>query len=97
MRELSEISLKLRPPFTTQEWFLICKKEYGSFEAWLNYHHPKNTTEWVELFKQVFKFTGGEITKEFLMSTGYLEGAHIAECETYEKIMELQPKWMQKI
>ena len=89
--------LKIKAAIYNARVVLNLQKEYGSFEAWLNYHHPKNTTEWVELFKQVFKFTGGEITKEFLMSTGYLEGAHIAECETYEKIMELQPKWMQKI
>jgi DNA-3-methyladenine glycosylase I len=37
-------------------------------------------SQWVLLFKQTFKFTGGEITREFLVSTGYLPGAHMQDC-----------------
>jgi hypothetical protein len=33
--------------------------------------------DWVKLFKQTFRFTGGEIVGEFLMSIGYLPGAHV--------------------
>jgi DNA-3-methyladenine glycosylase I len=54
--------------------------EFGSFKAWLDHHHPMPKTDWVKLFKKTFKFTGGEITGEFLMSTGYLPGAHDADC-----------------
>ena len=50
---------------------LSLQEEHGSFEAWLDYQHPKTKEEWVKLFKKTFKFTGGEITNEFLMSTGY--------------------------
>lgn len=63
------------------------QKEYGSFKKWLDHHHPKTKLEWVKLFKNTFKFTGGEIVNEFLMSTGYLEGAHIKTCPTYAKIL----------
>src|SRR5882762_222706 len=52
------------------------QKEYGSFKKWLDHHHPKTKEEWVKLFKETFRFTGGEIVNEFLMSTGYLSGAH---------------------
>ena len=55
---------------------LALQKEYGSFGAWLDHNHPLSKSEWVKLFKKTFKFTGGEITGEFLMSTGYLPGAH---------------------
>src|SRR5882672_5166839 len=48
------------------------QKEFGSFKAWLDHHHPKTKDEWVKLLKQAFRFTGGEIVNEFLMSTGYL-------------------------
>ncbi len=54
--------------------------EFGSFKAWLDHHYPKPKADWVKLFKKTFKFTGGEITGEFLMSTGYLPGAHDMDC-----------------
>src|ERR1700690_1864035 len=55
----------------------------GSFAAWLDAHHPLEKTAWVKLFKQTFAFTGGEITGEFLLSTGYLPGAHEESCPVY--------------
>ncbi len=71
------------------------QKEHGSFKNWLQSHHPLSKEEWVKLFKKHFKFTGGEITNEFLMSTGYLKGAHIESCEIYRKILEIKPPWAQ--
>jgi DNA-3-methyladenine glycosylase I len=72
------------------------QKEAGSFRNWLDHHHPKSKDEWVKLFKNTFKFTGGEIVNEFLMSTGYLPGAHTADCPIHKKIMELAPAWKRK-
>ena len=69
------------------------QKEVGSFKAWLNGHHPKARNEWVKLFRKTFKFTGGEITNEFLMSTGYLEGSHDKNCPIYKDILKKNPKW----
>jgi DNA-3-methyladenine glycosylase I len=43
--------------------------------------------------KKTFTFTGGEIVKEFLMSTGYLPGAHEPDCPVYWKVARLQPAW----
>ena len=71
------------------------QKEFGSFENWLDHHHPKTKDEWVKLFKKTFKFTGGEITNEFLMSTSYLKGAHSEYCHIYKKILKYNPKWNQ--
>ncbi|MFA6073638.1 MAG: DNA-3-methyladenine glycosylase I [Candidatus Woesearchaeota archaeon] len=62
------------------------QKEYGSFKAWLDLNHPQKKEEWVKLFKKTFKFTGGEIVNEFLMSINYLPGAHDEDCEYYRKI-----------
>lgn len=72
------------------------QKSHGSFESWLNHHHPLTKDEWVKLFKKTFKFTGGEITNEFLMSTGYLQGAHHPDCPVYAVAAKSNPKWMEK-
>jgi len=70
------------------------QKEYGSFKKWLDAHHPLSKEEWVKLFKKNFKFTGGEIVGEFLMSCGYLPGAHIESCPVYKKLLkEHRPAW----
>ena len=70
------------------------RQSHGSFAAWLGAHHPRSKEDWVKLFKQTFVFTGGEITGEFLMSIGYLPGAHRESCPVYARIAELSPPWM---
>lgn len=72
---------------------LKLQKEHGSFYKWLCHYHPLSKPEWVKLFKKTFKFTGGEITGEFLMSIGFLPGAHRECCPIYSKILKLKPKW----
>ncbi len=62
---------------------LEMQKEFGSFKNWIDQHHPKSKEEWVKIFKKTFKFTGGEIVNEFLMSIGYLPGAHIESCPIF--------------
>ena len=66
---------------------------FGSFGAWLAAQHPLAKPEWVKLFKKTFIFTGGEITGEFLVSIGYLPGAHEKTCPVYSKILRLKPPW----
>ena len=69
------------------------RETHGSFAGWLDAHHPRVKDEWVKLFKQTFKFTGGEIVNEFLTSTGYLPGAHRENCPVYAKVLALDPAW----
>lgn len=69
------------------------QREFGSFGNWLDQHHPLEKADWVKLFKKTFKFTGGEITGEFLMSTGYLPGAHREDCPVFREIAEVGPAW----
>ena len=59
---------------------------------WLDAHHPRSKEEWVKLFRQTFRFTGGEIVGEFLMSTGYLPGAHREGCPVLKRIRRASPK-----
>ena len=72
------------------------RKEFGSFKGWLDTNHPLTKEEWTKLFKKTFVFTGGEIVNEFLMSTGYLQGAHDETCPVYKKVASLRPAWMNK-
>lgn len=85
--------LKINAAIHNAAVILNLKKEFGSFKNWLDINHPKSREEWTKLFKKTFKFTGGEIVNEFLMSTGYLANAHIKECPVYRKIQKLNPAW----
>jgi DNA-3-methyladenine glycosylase I len=70
------------------------QKEFGSFKNWIDEHHPLTKEEWVKLFKNTFRFTGGEIVNEFLMSTGYLPGAHVSTCPIYKTVLQHKPAWL---
>ncbi len=88
--------LKINAAIENAKTILVLQKEFGSFEKWLETHHPNTKEEWVKLFKKTFKFTGGEIVNEFLMSIGFLPGAHSEGCEIQLKILPLKPKYLQK-
>ncbi|MFC3716934.1 DNA-3-methyladenine glycosylase I [Luteimonas soli] len=67
------------------------RDSHGGFAQWLDAHaveggRRRDKASWVKLFKRTFKFTGGEITGEFLMSLGYLPGAHRPDCPTLKRI-----------
>jgi DNA-3-methyladenine glycosylase I len=72
------------------------QKEHGSFGKWLDKNHPLTKEQWVKLFKKEFRFTGGEIVNEFLMSCGYLPGAHAEWCPVYKKVLKQKPAWSRK-
>jgi len=71
------------------------RDSHGGFAAWLKAHHPLRKAEWVKLFRKTFKFTGGEITNEFLTSIGYLPSPHSEDCPTFGEIARLNPPWME--
>lgn len=74
----------------------VLRRDFGSFASWLDAHHPRSREEWIKLFKKTFRFTGGEIVNEFLMSLGYLGGAHVETCPIYARIAALAPPWIEK-
>ena len=88
--------LKVNAAIVNAQQILELRKEFCSFENWLDAHHPLSKDEWTKLFKKTFVFTGGEIVNEFLMSTGYLRGAHDEKCPIFTKIKKLHPAWMKK-
>lgn len=85
--------LKIKAAIENARVIRQLQKEFGSFEKWLEHYHPLSKEEWTKLFKKTFKFTGGEIVNEFLMSIGYLPGAHVADCKIYQQILSKKPMW----
>lgn len=88
--------LKVNAAIVNAQRILGLKKEHGSFKNWLDVNHPLTKDEWTKLFKKTFVFTGGEIVNEFLMSTGYLPGAHDKDCPVNKKVKTQNPPWMRK-
>lgn len=86
--------LKVNAAIVNAQKILELRREHNTFNGWLDAHHPLTKAEWVKLFKKTFVFTGGEIVNEFLMSTGYLPGAHDEGCPVYKRVASLRPAWM---
>jgi DNA-3-methyladenine glycosylase I len=73
-------------------------RKLGSFAEWLDASAPppgsaQASDYWVRLFKKTFVFTGGEITTSFLISIGYLPGAHDETCPVYKRVLKAKPRW----
>ena len=85
--------LKIRAVIENARRILALRESHGSFAKWLDAHHPRSPKEWQKLFKKTFVFTGGEIVGSFLMSTGYLRGAHVPSCPVYAKAVKRRPAW----
>jgi DNA-3-methyladenine glycosylase I len=84
--------LKVQAIIDNANTLLAIRKTHKGFANWLAAHHPLTKAEWVKLFKKTFKFTGGEIVGEFLMSIGYLPGAHRESCPVYKTIVNSTKK-----
>ena len=85
--------LKVNAAVNNAKKIITLQTEFGSFKKWLEHYHPLTKAEWTKLFKQTFTFTGGEIVNEFLMSTGFLPGAHDENCIIYKKVLKQHPAW----
>lgn len=88
--------LKIDATIHNARAILAVQDEFGSFAAWIASHHPRDLKAWIKLFRTRFRFVGGEIMNEFLMSIGYLEGAHRPDCPVFARIAAQDPAWMQK-
>lgn len=70
------------------------RARHGSFAAWIEDQHPMRLSGWVKAMRANFVFMGPEVVNEFLMSIGYLPGAHRAACPVGREIGSLGPPWM---
>ncbi|CAA7617739.1 DNA-3-methyladenine glycosylase I [Magnetospirillum sp. UT-4] len=73
------------------------RASHGSLAGWIKANHPLSKDEWVKLFRKTFVFMGGEVVNEFLMSIGYLPGAHREDCPAFARIAPLRPAWMEEM
>jgi DNA-3-methyladenine glycosylase I len=69
------------------------RRSHVSFFGWLEAHHPRSQEAWTQLFRRSFRFTGGQIVGEFLLSLGYLPGAHEPNCPVFARVLDLSPPW----
>lgn len=86
--------LKINAAIENAKRIMKIKEDHQSFKHWLDMGIGFTHEEWTHLFMKTFLFTGKEIVKEFLLSTGYLPGAHDVDCPVYLKIQQLNPPWM---
>ncbi len=89
-------SLTIRAAIYNARVILKLQETHDSFSEWLYAQNCVTLTQWVTLFRKTFTFTGAEITKEFLRSTGYVEGAHEKNCSIYHKVLQTNPYWTLK-
>jgi DNA-3-methyladenine glycosylase I len=73
------------------------RKAYGGFGRWIEAHHPQSRVEWCKLFRATFSFMGKDVVGEFMMSIGYLPGAHTDQCPIYRRIAEKEPAWLRAV
>ena len=85
--------LKVEAIIANAQTVQALRQSHGGFHAWLAAHHPLDKPAWVKLFRRTFRFTGGEIVGEFLMSLGWLPGAHAPDCPAFARIAALAPPW----
>ncbi len=85
--------LKIAAAIENAQRIRALRQSSGSFADWLEAHHPRSVEAWTQLFRKTFRFTGGQIVGEFLMSVGYLPGAHEPDCPVFARIAELSPPW----
>ena len=88
--------LKIEATIYNAKTIISFRRSHGGFKNWLKDNHPRRKEDWCKIFKQNFKFTGSEIVGEFLMSIGYLGGAHRETCPIYRVIERQGPIWLKK-
>jgi DNA-3-methyladenine glycosylase I len=86
--------LKINAAIVNAQRILELQKEYGSFFQWIKIQKAKDIHTWVKIFKKEFKFVGGEIVNEFLMSIGRIDGSHSPDCIRYNGYIEYSKLWL---
>lgn len=82
--------LKINAAIYNAQAIVKLQKEFGSFRKWLDVQAKElkhDKFAWVKEFKKHFKFVGGEIVGEFLMSINLLPGSHDKKCKRYRNVI----------
>ena len=86
--------LKIAAVIYNAKQVILIQSEFDSFYNWLYKHKGLSLKEWTLLFRKHFKFVGTKIVEEFLMSIGFLKGAHEISCPIYSRILKHKPLWL---
>ena len=78
---------KIKAIIYNAQQVLKIQEQYHSFFEWIEEKGEITLDEWIKVFKKSFKFVGKEIVKEFLMGTGFIQGAHEPACPMYTKLI----------
>ena len=84
---------KIEAVIYNSKQIILMRNSHGDFAKWLETNHPMPRDEWIRLFGKTFKFTGNEIVNSFLISIGYLPGAHEENCPVFKEIIYQCPAW----
>lgn len=85
--------LKINAAIYNAQRVLELQAEFGSFFNWIKNQEITEISDWVKLFKKNFKFVGGEIVNEFLMTIGRYNLAHHEDCYLYSVYIERKKVW----
>ena len=85
--------LKINAIIYNAKRIIDLQNKFGSFKKWLDNNSKLTLSLWITTFKKNFKFTGKEITKEFLISTGYVKGAHTSKCKIFRLTINAGAMW----
>jgi DNA-3-methyladenine glycosylase I len=88
--------LKINAAIYNANRILELQTEFSSFFNWIKIQEVTEINDWVKLFKKNFKFVGGEIVNEFLMTTGRHNHAHHPACYRYELYQIEKKVWVKK-
>jgi DNA-3-methyladenine glycosylase I len=85
--------LKIQAAIHNAKRILELQAQFGSFHNWIEAQKCRTIDDWVSVFKKnSFKFVGAEIVREFLVSTGYVRGAHRERCPINDDIAHHRSK-----
>lgn len=85
--------LKINAAIYNANRIIELQAEFGSFFNWIKIQNLTEINDWVKLFKKNFKFTGGEIVNEFLMTIGRHNLAHHESCYKFQDYQERKKVW----
>jgi DNA-3-methyladenine glycosylase I len=85
--------LKVHAAIHNAQQIIAIQREFDSFFNWIKIQRADTMNDWVKIFKKQFKFVGGEICNEFLMTIARVDGAHSPECSRYDIYRAKQFVW----
>ncbi len=85
--------LKINAAIENAKTILQLQKEHGSFEKWLELHHPKTKEEWVNYLRKHSALPVVRSSMNFSQASASCPGAHAVNCPVYKNTLKAAPLW----